>query len=264
MLASNSDIIAVLGTAQQELSIRRWYQLQHALPKDMASLCSNENIPITDKLFSDDANKTIKTARETFTIKNYHSGGQQPHPYKRGQNRHFLGHSPSQYSQQGSYSSLRGQAKPWNQRIPKVPGEKSLTARNQNAELKEVRDFCNSAHSILEELQKQSEDFSAGQIHFCLAQWKQITIGEEILKIVEGADIDFAELPVQEKMVHNHTFSTEQIHATDLEVSELLKKAVIKKAHHSNKEYISPIFLCDLRKITDGEWSWTSKSWTKT
>ena len=61
--------------------------------------------------------------------------------------------------------------------------------------------------------------------------------------MVEGVDIDFAELPVQEKPAHNHTFSTEQIHATDLEVSEFLKKGVIRKAHHSNKEYISPIFV---------------------
>ena len=125
----------------------------------------------------------------------------------------------------------------------KVQGEKSLTARNQNAEPKEVRDFCNSVPSILEELQKQSEDFSAGQISFCLAQWKQITIDEEILKMVEGVDNNFAELPVQEKPAYKHIFSTEQIHAIDLEVSELLKKGVIRKAHHSNKEYISPIFV---------------------
>ena len=65
MLASSGDIIALLGMAEQELSIRRQYQLQHALPKDMALLCSNENIPIIDKLFSDDANKAIKTVRQT-------------------------------------------------------------------------------------------------------------------------------------------------------------------------------------------------------
>jgi len=77
---------------------------------------------------------------------------------------------------------------------------------------------------LLEELQKQSEDFGAGQIRFCLVQWKQITMGEEILKIVKGVDIDFAELPAQENPAHNHKFSTEQIHAIALEVSELLKK----------------------------------------
>ena len=124
-----------------------------------------------------------------------------------------------------------------------VQGEKSLTATNQNAEPKEVRDFCNSVTSILEELQKQSEDFRAGQICFCLAQWKQITTDEGILKMVEGVDIDFTELLVQEKPAHNHTFSTEQIHAIDLEVWELLKRGVIRKAHDSNKEYISPIFV---------------------
>ena len=84
----------------------------------------------------------------------------------------------------------------------KVQGEKSLTARNQNTEPKEVRDFCDSVPSILEELQRQSEDFSAGQIRFYLVQWKQITTEEEILKMVEGVDINFAELPVQKKKRH--------------------------------------------------------------
>ena len=116
MLASNGDVIALLGTAQQEPSIRRQYQLQHALPKDMASLCSNENIPITDKLFGDDADIAIKTARETFKIKNYHSGGQQPHPYKHG--------------------SLRGRGKPWNQRgvakfRGKIHGHQEIRTLNQ-------------------------------------------------------------------------------------------------------------------------------------
>ena len=64
MLASNGDVIALLGTAQQELSIRRRYHLQHALPKDVASLCSNENISITDKPFDDDTDKAIKTATD--------------------------------------------------------------------------------------------------------------------------------------------------------------------------------------------------------
>ena len=151
---------------------------------------------------------------------------------------------PPKYSHWGSESSLLGRGKPWNQRGEgKFRGEKSLTARNQNAQPKEVRDFCNSVPSVLEELQKQSEDFSAGQICFCLAQWKQITIDEEILKMVEGVDKNVAVLPVQEKPAHNHKCSTEQIHAIDLEVSELLKKGVIRKAHHSNKEYISPIFV---------------------
>ena len=91
--------------------------------------CYFRKSSITDKLFGDGADKAIKTARETFTIKNYHSGGQRPHPYKHKQNRPFLGQTPPpppppQYSQQGSYSSLRGRGKPWNQRgVGKFRGE---------------------------------------------------------------------------------------------------------------------------------------------
>ena len=69
--------------------------------------------------------------------------------------------------------------------------------------------------------------------------------------MVEGVDTDFAELPVHEKPAHNHISSTEQIHAIDLEVSELLKMGVVRKAHHSNKEYISAIFV---RPKKDNRW----------
>ena len=108
MLASNGDVIALLGTAQQELSIRRRYKLQHALPKDTASLCSKENIPITDKHFGDDADKAIKTAREAFKIKNSHSGGQRPHPYKHEQNRPFLGQTPHSAVSRGATAASGG------------------------------------------------------------------------------------------------------------------------------------------------------------
>ena len=69
--------------------------------------------------------------------------------------------------------------------------------------------------------------------------------------MVEGVDIDVAELPAQEKPAHNHAFSTEQILTINLEVSELLKKGVIRKAHHSNKENISLIFV---RPKKDNRW----------
>ena len=49
-LAVNGDVIALLGTGQQELSYRWRHQLQPALPIDVGSMCSNNNTPITDFL----------------------------------------------------------------------------------------------------------------------------------------------------------------------------------------------------------------------
>ena len=119
----------------------------------------------------------------------------------------------------------------------KVQGGKSLTATNQNAEPKEVRHFCNSVTSILEGLQKQSISEQVKFVFVWPSGNRSQLIDEEILKMVEGVDIDFAELPSQEKPAHNHTFSTEEIHAIDLEVSESLRQGI----HISN--------LC----ATDGE-----------
>ena len=67
----------------------------------------------------------------------------------------------------------------------------------------------------------------------------------------EGVDIEFTELPVQERPARNHQFSQEQIKAIDSEVSELLRKGVIRKACHSAHEYVSPIFVVPKK---DNKW----------
>ena len=86
ILTASGDVIALLGTAQQELSYRRRFQLQSALPRDMASICINDSIPVTDKLFRGDIDKAIRTARENFRLKNTQAGfNNRFHPYKRSQ-----------------------------------------------------------------------------------------------------------------------------------------------------------------------------------
>ena len=87
----------------------------------------------------------------------------------------------------------------WNQRgVEESSGGGITNSKKSERWTKGGRDFCDSAPSILEELQKQSEDFRAGQIRFCLAQWKQITIDEKNPQDGRRGDIEFVELPVQE------------------------------------------------------------------
>ena len=69
--------------------------------------------------------------------------------------------------------------------------------------------------------------------------------------MVEGVDMEFTELPVQEHPARSHQFSQEQVKAIDSEVSELLRKAVIRKACHSAHEYVSPIFVVPKK---DNKW----------
>ena len=61
------------------------------------------------------------------------------HPYKRGQNRPFLGQTPPTVQSAGELEQPQGARKTLEpERGRKVQGEKSLTARNQNAEPKEI------------------------------------------------------------------------------------------------------------------------------
>lgn len=111
--------------------------------------------------------------------------------------------------------------------------------------------FGDSVKDIKADLHRQANNFSAGQIRYCLPEWEKITIDEDILKMVEGVDIQFTDLPVQEHQACNHQFSQEQTEAIDLEISELLKKGVIKKTPHSAYEYVSPIFVVPKK---DNKW----------
>ena len=85
-LASLGDAIAVLGMAQKEISLRRQFLIQSALPKDFASICQNEDLPVKDKLFSGDVEKAIKSSREAHKHSNKSTpstSGQRHHLYKR-------------------------------------------------------------------------------------------------------------------------------------------------------------------------------------
>ena len=88
-----------------------------------------------------------------------------------------------------------------------------------------------------------ASNFQAGQISQHLDQWQEITNDREILKMVQGANIDFTETPVQEKPSKQLNFSAEQNQAIDDEIQELLGKGVIKQCEHSEGEYVSAIFV---------------------
>ena len=108
-LASLGDAIAILGMAQQEISLRRKVLIQSALPKDIASICQNEDLPVKDKLFSGDVEKAIRSAREAHKYSNKctpSTSGQRHHPYKRQPyGRPFLGQSGTPFK---GYHSQRG------------------------------------------------------------------------------------------------------------------------------------------------------------
>ena len=144
------------------------------------------------------------------------------------------------------------------ERDGKVQGEEPVrktrippAARNQSDKSNEVRTFQDTIPRVKAELRQQSENFKAGQIRFHLPQWQQLTIDRDVLKMVEGVDIDFTELPIQEKTPPSHQFSKEQTKAIASEVTELLNKGVIKKTAHSKNEYVSPVFV---RPKKDNKW----------
>ena len=127
MLSASGDVMAMLGMASQELSARRRHQMMAALPKDLASICNNDNVPVTDKLFGNDIEKAMKSARDSFKMKSSNLHHNRFHPFKRSQSGkgHFLG-QPSTSFQRGQQFRGRGmkQGGQWQQRSGFSKGSK--------------------------------------------------------------------------------------------------------------------------------------------
>ena len=95
-------------------------------------------------------------------------------------------------------------------------------------------------------LQHRVENFKAGAIKNRLNIWESITSDPETLSTVSGLQVQFEEdfLPFTESSnTIITTFSDHEKAFIEVEVSKLLKKAVIEHSVHEENEFISPIFL---------------------
>ena len=84
---------AILGTAQQELTLRRRFEIGKVLPREIASIGSANIEAGSEKLFGEDIEKLMKNARENFKAasrgrgpRRFHGRGQgyRFHPYNQG------------------------------------------------------------------------------------------------------------------------------------------------------------------------------------
>ena len=97
-IASLGDVIALLGMASQEISMLRKYQVQSCLPKEVNSLCSNENLASTNLLFGGDLDKALRAAHESSKLGANKHGDHRHRPYQHKRNfsgKTFLGQNPS-------------------------------------------------------------------------------------------------------------------------------------------------------------------------
>ena len=99
-------------------------------------------------------------------------------------------------------------------------------------------------------LEDRSLQLKAGQIRLFVPQWEEISQDKEILKMLEGADIEFSEIPLPPQKRQKLVFSQYQCKAIDGEIEELLRKEVIVACEHTEGEFIFPC-LSDSKKITN-------------
>ena len=92
VIAVQGDSLALLGMASQELSMRRKFQLQAALPREIQAICTNEQLASTDQLFGGgDLDRALRAARVAFKVNSAKRPDHRFKPYPAKQQRQFGG-----------------------------------------------------------------------------------------------------------------------------------------------------------------------------
>ena len=73
-------------------------------------------------------------------------------------------------------------------------------------------------------------------------KWTELTDDQEILDIVSGYQLDFSEIPHQQKPPTPFNLSEEEERLVDLEVEKLLRKGAIEEVEPCENQFLSNIF----------------------
>ena len=96
--------------------------------------------------------------------------------------------------------------------------------------------FANKVHS-----------FKGGQLAHFFDKWKEITSDSEVLNCVKGQFIDFSTQPTRNLGPKRKTFNISDSLVIEAEIQKLLDKGVIVPTQHERGEYISPIFVANIK-----------------
>ena len=92
-------------------------------------------------------------------------------------------------------------------------------------------------------LSKGKQEFQAGSVSNCAAEWAKITSDFRILSNIRGYKLEFNSLPIQDRPMAELPFSKIEKQFIKEEICRLLDKGVIVKAAHCEGEFVSNIFL---------------------
>ena len=84
----------------------------------------------------------------------------------------------------------------------------------------------------------------AGRLKFFLPEWRELTSDSQILKTVQGFNVEFVDRPPTQVLPAKEIpFNPEETRIVDSELEKLGKKGVIVNSKHSQGDFISTIFL---------------------
>ena len=87
----------------------------------------------------------------------------------------------------------------------------------------------------------------------CMDKWTELTDDQEILDIVSGYQLDFSEIPHQQKLLTPFNLSKEEERLVDLEVEKLLRKGGIEEVEPCENQFL-------FRHFHDTQEGWREKA----
>ena len=110
-----------------------------------------------------------------------------------------------------------------------------ITTMTSDVNLLQVNTFLKKCEVLV-------QNFEGGQISKFVLNWKKITSDRNIINIVMGDSIKFIDTPPCQHFASN-PLNPEEARYVKSEITKLKSKRIIKRTHHENIEYVSPIFV---------------------
>ena len=233
--------IALAGFACYEASMRRREDLKLSINPKYRGLCSRAT-PVTDSLFGDDIQSTMKVVGEAFNVGQRVSsqGKMQRRPYRQEGRRRSEPYRGGRDRGPNAPPSYQREFRRPYAYISRPPPNRPRTA---TAPYPRAKSSTPPKSASLPTKKLVSVPLHAGRLRFFKDKWSHITSDQWVINAISGYEIDFVEEPVQHFVSTNATsFSSDAKEAVNGEIQSLLDKKAIREIRQDQCKFISTIF----------------------
>ncbi|VDI81906.1 Hypothetical predicted protein [Mytilus galloprovincialis] len=240
------DAYQMTQVTYADITFRRRALIQAEIQPKYKALCKDD-VPVTDFLFGNDIKDKVKEMDAEYTVgkklgKTNFNVGKKSHddkktfkkPYVHVPKRHFDKPSNKKdFLGKPTYKKKKFKKKFQEQdkKFLELPKQISLPVSTSVQQLNTQFTFSNTP-----------DNFIGGKVKTFLDNWMSLTSDNWVLDVVKGYQIEFEQIPYQNKEPNYLQFDKDETNMVQLEIDKFLQKQIIKPVTYIKNQYVSNIF----------------------